>query len=186
MSAQPQLDTGPPSVPHLPHLPNALRVVLPRALCWLFHCIAPDNFVRGSFCCKVESTAIVSSSSPTPWIIPLSPPDRFYSVFPQNQLLLTSVCLRHISCIFVSCLFVLAGTSYWCLPSPYHLLLNCTLGENHLVFFSIGPFIFLPQVSSTKATKLCSSLPGTSAVRGGELNCSYECKHLFPRFCFRL
>ena len=153
----------------------------------MFHCIAQDYFVRESFCSKVESTAIVSSSSPTPWIIPLSPPDRFYSVFPQNQLLLTSVCLRHISCIFVSCLFVLAGTSYWCLPSPYHLLLNCTLGENHLVFFSIGPFIFLPQVSSTKATKLCSSLPGTSAVRGGEKESSIartNANICFPDFAF--
>ena len=102
-TGQPQLDTSPPSVPHPPAKCPACCVaahcVSPN---WVFHCIAQDYFVRESFCCKVESTAIVSSSSPTPWIIPLSPPDRFYSVFPQNQLLLSIGCLKHVSCIFLS------------------------------------------------------------------------------------
>ena len=90
-----------------PHLPNALHCTALRnctalrmlhitpiiALCcvehicigcFTGHSIALSCFVRKSLGTKVEYAAIVSLSSPTPWIIPLSPPDRFYRVFPQK------------------------------------------------------------------------------------------------------
>ena len=118
-----------PAHPQSPTSPTCQMpcVLCCRALCWLFHCIAPDNFVRGSFCCKVESTAIVSSSSPTPWIIPLSPPDRFYSVFPQNQLLLSIGCLKHVSCIFLSFPVCLSLTNSLCWQAHHTLMPSLTL-----------------------------------------------------------